>query len=108
MNMWHKLFHANRPVAFRNAEPLDWEQLPTLSAIARLDADAFSRAPAILHGMLGLREVLSEAAKTVFSDATADELEELTVQKCQCLASVDVSAGLAGNRLDRSGCWRKC
>jgi hypothetical protein len=102
MNIWQKLFGKKQPAEPQQPGPWIWLQLPTMSAMALLDADAFTRAPIILHGMLGLRDVLIAAAKTVFSDfsdGTPDVLKQLIARKCQLLASVDTSAGVAASRL---------
>lgn len=82
-----------------NARALDWIKLRPISAIALLDADAYSRVPIILHGLVGLREILTETARALFPDAQEDAIVKLTAKKYQLLAVVDTNAGLTVDRL---------
>ena len=99
MTIWKRLFGMRRGTDAWHASPFGWIQLPPISAIALLDADAFSRAPAILHGLVGLRDILVETAREAFPDDSQDELVELTARKCQFLAVAETNAGLTVDRL---------
>jgi len=99
MSIWKRMFGRGTERGAGNATSLYWMQLAPMSAIALLDADAFSRAPAILHGLVGLREILTEIARAAFPEASQDTIVELTSRKCQLLAAADTNAGVAVNRL---------
>jgi hypothetical protein len=99
MSLWKKLFGGNRSVAPAAAAPVNWDELPPISGVVLLDADAFSRAPAILSGLPGLRTALAATATTFFGDGSPEEISELVGMKCQLVASVDTSAGLSASRL---------
>ena len=100
MNLLKKLFGAKDHGDTSRREQVDWEQLPTISAIALLDADAFSRAPVILHGFLGLRDVLCQTTKSLFPDDESEVINDLIALKCQFIASADTSVGLTMANLD--------
>ncbi|HNX34688.1 MAG TPA: hypothetical protein PKM57_08675 [Kiritimatiellia bacterium] len=99
MSILNKIFGIKNVAQPRYSGVLNWEQLPPISTIALLDADAFNRAPGIIHGMLGFREILADAVKTVFPCDRPDVLKEMLARKGQFLLSFDASAGLAASRL---------